>query len=410
MSQPTRILLALIFGLGLGILGAERGGQALLAIADPLGGIWLDALRMTIVPLVVALVVTGIAATADAARGGGLALKALILFLLLLLISAIVAALFTPLFLNIWPIPTEAATALRAALGTEHAPVGDVPPIADFIRSMVPANPIAAAAQDAFLPTILFTALFGVAVTRLPAKQRDYITGFFGAVGEAMMVMVGWVLWLAPAGVFALSYAVGVRTGGAAVGALMHYIVIVSAVGGVVWLLAYPLAIFGGRVPIGQFIRATAPAQAVGLSTQSSLATLPQMLKSAEVLGVPAATAGVVLPLAVAIFRVTGPVMNLAVVLYVANWFGITLGAPQIAAGVAAAAITTLGAVSLPGQLSFLTSIAPIALAIGVPIEPLVLLVAVEMVPDLMRTIGNVTMDVAVTTVVHRLSEDGETA
>jgi len=410
MSQASRILIALILGLGLGILGADLGGQKLLAIADPLGGIWLDALRMTIIPLVVALVVTGIAATADAARGGGLALKALILFLVLLWISSITAALFTPLFLSLWPVPAEAATALRSALGTEQAAVGDVPPIADFIRSMVPANPIAAAAQDAFLPTILFTALFSVAVTRLPAIQRDRITGFFGAVGEAMMVMVNWVLWLAPIGVFALSYAVGVRTGGAAVGALMHYIVIVSAVGGVVWLMAYPLAMFGGRVPLMRFIRATAPAQAVGLSTQSSLATLPQMLKSAENLGVPSATAGLVLPLAVAIFRVTGPVMNLAVVLYVAHWFGISLGPAQIAAGVAAAAITTMGAVSLPGQLSFLTSIAPIALAIGVPIEPLVLLVAVEMIPDLMRTIGNVTMDVAVTTVVHRLSKDDETA
>ena len=108
------------------------------------------------------------------------------------------------------------------------------------------------------------------------------------------------------------------------------------------------------------------------------------------------------LPLAVAIFRVTGPAMNLAVVIYVAHLFGITLGPAQLAAGIAAAAITTLGAVSLPGQVSFVTSIAPICLAMGIPIEPLAILVAVEVMPDIMRTIGNVVMDVAVTGAVAK--------
>src|SRR5690606_13048122 len=111
MAQPTRILLALIIGLGLGILGAERGGQAFLMVADPVGGAWLDALRMTIIPLVVSLVITGIATTADAARGGGMALKALVLFLVLLWISSISAALLTPLFLDFWPIPADAGAA-----------------------------------------------------------------------------------------------------------------------------------------------------------------------------------------------------------------------------------------------------------------------------------------------------------
>jgi Na+/H+-dicarboxylate symporter len=116
------------------------------------------------------------------------------------------------------------------------------------------------------------------------------------------------------------------------------------------------------------------------------------------------------LPLAVAIFRVTGPAMNLAVALYIAHWFGMELTAGAILAGVAAAATTTLGAVSLPGQVSFITSIAPICLAMGVPIEPLALLIAVETIPDIFRTLGNVTMDVAATGTVARLTgfEQGE--
>ncbi len=117
---------------------------------------------------------------------------------------------------------------------------------------------------------------------------------------------------------------------------------------------------------------------------------------------IPVAASGVVLPLAVAIFRITGPAMNLAVALYIAHWFGMDLGPTQIAAGVAAAAITTIGAVGLPGQITFITSIAPICFAMGVPIAPLALLIAVETIPDIVRTLGNVTMDLAATATLTR--------
>ena len=103
-------------------------------------------------------------------------------------------------------------------------------------------------------------------------------------------------------------------------------------------------------------------------------------------------------------FRATGPAMNLAVAIYIAYWFGIELTPMQLALGVAAAATTTMGAVGIPGQASFVTSIAPICLAMGVPIEPLALLIAVETLPDLVRTLGNVSMDVAATAVVAKRS------
>jgi Na+/H+-dicarboxylate symporter len=179
-------------------------------------------------------------------------------------------------------------------------------------------------------------------------------------------------------------------------------VIVVSSVGAFIWLLAYPLAAIGGRVKLSRFIAANAPVTAVAISTQSSLASLPAMLKASEAIGVPVATSGVVLPLAVALFRATGPAMNLAVAIYVAHVFGMQLGFTALAAGVAAAAITTMGAVSLPGSISFVSSIAPIALAMGVPIEPLALLVAVETLPDLVRTLGNVAMDNAVTATIAR--------
>jgi len=406
MSQPTRILLALVFGLGAGIASVAIGGgwvERAIAVAEPIGGMWLNALRMTIVPLVVSLLVTGIAASAEAARAGKLATRALVLFVVLLWISSIAAALLTPLFLGLFPLPAESTAALRDAL-TASEPVGEVPGFADFLRGIVPTNPVAAAAEDAILPLILFTLVFAFALTRLPAEPRERLVGFFQAVADTMLVVIGWVLWIAPVGVFALAYVVGARAGGSAFGALLHYVIVVTAVGVVVWLAAWPLALAGARIPLGRFTRAVAPSQAVAFSTQSSLASLPAMLRGAARLDIPVAASGVVLPMAVAVFRATGPAMNLAVAIYIAYWFGIELTPAQMAIGIAAAATTTMGAVGIPGQASFITSIAPICLAMGLPIEPLALLIAVEVLPDIVRTLGNVSMDVAATATVAKRS------
>lgn len=403
------ILLALVAGLLLGIASASVGGgwvDRAISIADSVGGMWLNALRMTVIPLVVSLLITGIAASAQAARASRVAGRALFLFILLLWISSALGAVLTLVFLQVWKMPAGAADALRSAFtATEAAPA--VPGLGEFARAMIPTNPIAAAANDAILPLIVFTTLFAFALTRVSMEGRERLTAFFRALADVMLVMIGWVLWLAPVGVLALAYVLGARAGGAAFGALVHYIIIVSGVGLVLWLLAYPLAVFGGRVSLRAFARAVLPAQSVAISTQSSLASLPAMLRGAEAVGVPVATAGMILALAVAIFRITSPAMNVAVVLYVAHLLGVHLGALQIATAVAVAAITTLGSVSLPGQISFVASISPIAMAVGVPVEPLLLLVAVENIPDIMRTFGNVTMDVAATAMIARRSGYG---
>ena len=112
-----------------------------------------------------------------------------------------------------------------------------------------------------------------------------------------------------------------------------------------------------------------------------------------------------VLPLAVAIFRATSPAMNMGVAIYAASLTGVELSVPALIAGVVVAFLVSLSSVSLPGTLSFVVSVGPIALAMGVPVAPLGLLVAVEMLPDLIRTLGNVTMDVAVTAAVDRREE-----
>jgi Na+/H+-dicarboxylate symporter len=404
MSKASVILAALILGLGLGIL-LDSQAHGLTEAADIVGTLWLNGLRMTVVPLVVALLITGIAQTAAAARAGKLAMRAVITMMVILWASATMAAFVTPALLAAFPMPAEAGAALKSALST--APdTGEVKPFADFIRAIVPSNPVNAAASDAILPLIVFTTAFAFAVTRLPEEKRSLIGGFFEAVSDAMLIVINWVLALAPIGVFALAYVVGAKAGAAALGALAHYVAIVSATGSVVWMLSFALAAIGGRRNPIRFFRAAIPAQAVAISTQSSLVSLPAMLRGVAALGVPPATADLVMPVAVAIFRATGPAMNLAVAIYVAHWMGVELTPWMLAAGVAAAATTTLGAVSLPGTVSFVTSIAPISLAMGVPVEPLALLIAVETFPDIMRTLGNVTMDMAVTTTISERAGD----
>jgi Na+/H+-dicarboxylate symporter len=404
MSQAYRILIALIVGLGLGIALANyapAGGATMLLFTKKIGSAWLHGLQMVIVPLVVALLVIGIAASAEAARAGRIAASALLTFVAILWINTIMSAVVTPLLLKFFPLPAAWGDALRASLSGAKA-TGTVPSLGDFFDKIVPVNIVDAAATDAFLPLTVFAMVFAFAITRLPAERRKLLIDFFQAIADALIVVIGWVLVLAPIGVFCLAFGLGMETGAAAFGALLHYILTVSTLGIIVLLSAYPLAAIGARVGIGRFARAVLPSQVVALSTSSSLATLPAMLRSSEALGAPATVSGVVLPIAVAVFRATSPAMNLAVALYVANLTGTVIGPGQLAAGIATAAITTMGSVSLPGTISFFASVAPVAVAMGVPIEALGLLVAVETVPDLFRTLGNVTMDVAVTATVAK--------
>jgi Na+/H+-dicarboxylate symporter len=393
-------LAGLIAGLALGAVLADGPAQeAALSVAGPVGSIWLRALQMTIVPLVASLLVMGIARTIATASAGPIARRALFGFFTILAAGTVVAALAVPALLAAFPIPGSAAMVLAA-----EAPPQPVPGVGAFFESLVADNVIAAAAETAMLPVVVFFAAFGVAITRLAAEPRAALLTLFEAVGQAMLTIVGWVLWLAPIGVFALALGVGLTSGGGAFAALTHYIVLVAGLGLMVMLAAYAVAVIGAQRSPMAFARAVIPAQAVAISTQSSLASLPAMLQSCRTLGVRETTADFVLPLAVALFRATSPVMNLAVAIYLAHLAGVELTPMTLTAGVAVALVTTVGSVSLPSAVSFVTSIGPIAIVMGVPVEPLALLIAVEMIPDIVRTLGNVTMDVAVTAVVDRRS------
>jgi Na+/H+-dicarboxylate symporter len=408
-SLSLWVMVALVFGLAAGAAAQASGipgGTGAVAVIDGLGQLWLNALRMTIIPLVFSLLVTGIASIADAAATGRLALKAVIVFALLLL-AATVYAFASSLGLHaLWPIGAEGSAALLAGAPPEAARevaenVGGGG-FSAFLTSLAPANPIRAAADDAILAIVVFAIAFGFAATRLDARLRQPVALFFEAVANTMIVIVQWVLAVAPLGVFTLAFGVGLRAGLGAAGVLGHYIALVclSLIGLI--LLTYVVATLAGRINLARFAQGIAPAQVVAFSTQSSLACLPIMVERAiDRLGVSAATAGLVLPLAVAVFRITSPVANLAVVIYVAKLTGTEITTAAMLAGGLAALAVSVGTVGLPGQVSFFASIAPICLAMGVPLEVLPLLLAVEVVPDIFRTVGNVTADLAAARIVE---------
>ena len=398
-TRSTRILAGLVLGLGTGALFGARGltgGRALMNAGEIVGGLWLNALTMTVVPLVFGLLVTGIAGAAATASTNRLAQRAMIWFGALLLGACGVGAATASGILVFWPVP-----AIADALRASGAPP-QIAPAAEWLRALIPANPIKAAAETAVAPLVVFALFFGFALTRIAEPLRVSLTTLLRAVVETMLVIVQWVLLIAPLGVAALAFVVGVRFGLGAVGALVHYVAVIAVVCLTITGLAYLAAWLMGAIGLPSFARAALPAQVVALSTQSSLASLPAMVNAAEPLGVPAHAAGIILPLAVAIFRAASAAANIAVAIYLAHLHGIELSPVTLAVGIAVAAVVSLAAVGLPAQVSFFATIGPVCLAMGVPITLLGLLLAVETLPDIFRTLGNVTSDLAVSRIAGR--------
>lgn len=402
MTLTQRILAALIAGLACGLLLTRFAdlGAHVTPVAELIGKAWVGGLRITIVPLVFALIVTGIASAADAARAGGVAGRALLFIAIGLAGSALVAGLVVEGLLAIWPVESGALGSLGLA---DALPSRATAITGDWLLSFIPVNPIKSAAEGEMVPLVAFALLFGFAATRIDGTKRAGLVGFCDSLTATLMVIVHWVLWLAPIGVFALATVAGSRAGIAAAGTLAHYIAIVVCACIAVTLLVYPIVRVSSGFGIARFAKAVAPVQAIAASTQSSIASLPAMIDATSgPLTTREPVRNVVLPMAVSIFRITSAAANFAVALYIAALRGIVLGPGPFIIGVIVATVVSLAAVGLPSQVSFFTSIAPVCLAMGVPVEILPLLLAVETIPDIFRTIGNVTADVALTLIVDR--------
>jgi Na+/H+-dicarboxylate symporter len=265
----------------------------------------------------------------------------------------------------------------------------------------VPTNPIAAAASGAMLPLIVFTLLFALGITRSGEASRQTLVGFFRAFSEAMLVLVRWVVALAPVGVFALVLPLAARGGAAVAGGMGFYVLVYIAGSLLAILLLYPVAVMWGQVPAGRFARAALPPQLVAFASSSSIASLPALVEAAERdLELPERVSGFVLPLAVSIFHVAAPVSWAIGALFVGWFYGIPVGLPQLATVAFASVSLSFAGPGVPrGAFLMLT---PLFLAIGLPAEGIGVLIAVDAIPDLFSTVLNVTGDLTAAAIVAR--------
>ncbi|MGH7471268.1 MAG: dicarboxylate/amino acid:cation symporter [Longimicrobiales bacterium] len=397
MTLGTRTLLALAAGVALGSLAAGLDIGPLKGFAtliEPVGTLWVNAIRMTVIPLMIAMIVRGIATQRDASTTGRLSARTLFWFIVLIAGTTTFAALVAPPLLNFMP---ERAADAAALVPTSPRP--DLPPFRDWLIALIPTNPIKAAADGAILPLAVFSIVFGLALARVKIDVREPLLQMLGAVVEALFAVVEWVLWLAPIGVFALSLSLVVRTGTSAAGMFGFFIVLSSALCVIAMLALYPLTAWLARVPIRTFARACATPQAVAFPSRSSLASLPAMMKSAEsVLQLPEHVTGLVLPLAVSVFKYASPIVRIVGTLFVARLYGIELDVAEtagIAFGIGALSFYSPGIPS--GGLLVIT---PLYESLGLPIEGIGLLIALDAIPDMFLTTANVTGDMSVAALV----------
>ncbi|WP_394761833.1 dicarboxylate/amino acid:cation symporter [Phenylobacterium sp.] len=410
-SLSVRVLIALIAGLALGAAAAAYAGPGIkhaIELIESVGGLWLNSLRMTVVPLIFAVLVTGIAGVADAAATGRLAVKTLLWIVGILTFGACYTVLFADGFYALWPVAQAGGAALKAGATAAPDLVKQAPSIISFVKGLAPQNVIKAASEDSILPLVVFATFFGFAITRLPIARRQGLTDLFQNIGDVMVTIVRWVLLAAPVGVFALGLGVGLRAGIGAAGEIAHYVAAISLANIGMTILAYLFALFVARVPLAIWARSVAPVQVAAFATQSSLACLPAMIERCrDDLGVPDRVTGLVLPLSVAIFRMTGPVANLGVAMFLLRVYDVHPGVVQLIGAIFVATATSLASVSLPGQVSFFASIAPLCMVLGLPVDILPILIAVEVIPDIFRTVGNVTADMALTAFLARGERQG---
>ena len=405
MTGGQRVFAGLVAGAAAGLAVARFAPGSIDAVemvAKPVGTLWLHALQMTVVPFVLSLIIVGVAQAADVAAGGRIARRAVAWIVVLAAGSAAFTALVAPALFAACPRSGDLLAAIQPAGPVEPAPHAAG---LDRITGLVPVNVVAAAAQGAIAPLVVFALCFAFAVTQLPPARREPVVALAHGVADAMVVIVDWVLLAGPLGVFALILPVAARAGAGVLGALGIYVAVLIAVYLLITAAVYGVACLGGGESLRRFAAAILPAQAVAAGSQSSLASLPAMMTATATLGYPARVGGLVLPLAVSLFRVTSPAQYLTVASFIGWANGTPPDAWSLALAAVLAVVISLGSVGLPGQASFMGTTLPVVQAAGMPIESLGLLLAVDLIPDVFATVGNVTGDLAVASRVARAEQ-----
>lgn len=412
MSLSTRVLLALGAGIAVGLaLSAADAtiARGAIAVIEPVGTLFVNAIRMTVIPLVVASLIVGVATSGGGnvvARIGG---RAIVVFVVLLIASGALGALIGPPILSrITLDPTAVANVRAAAASAGSGAVAGASAIqspAQWLVALVPSNAFRAAVDGAMLPLIVFALVLGLALLKVPTESRERVVSIFRGIAESMLVIVRWLLVIAPLGVFALAVPLVARLGLAAIGALATYIILVSLGAGLFIVgVLYPAAAWLGGTSIRGFARAVLPAQAVAFSSRSSLAALPALIEaSRDTLKLPDEITSFFIPLATVTFRV-GAALGLTIgTIFIARVYGAEVSTAQLATVVATAIVTSFSIPGIPG--GSIIAMVPVLSSVGLPVEGIGILLGVDTIPDMFRTTANVTGQLAAATIVARGTE-----
>ncbi len=415
VSLTSRVLIALALGIAVGLLLSTTTSPfatGFVAVVEPIGTVFINAIRMTVIPLVFSLLVVGVATAGDAASIGQLGWRAIATFFVMIVVAGVIGvAAAQPVFAHLTLDPAAVAR-VRASVpeATDFAAgAKQIPGLGAWFTSLVPPNPVKSAADGAMLPLIVFAAALGLSLLALPNERRAPVVGFFRGLADAMLVLVQWILVAAPVGVFALALPLVARLGMSAVSALAAYVAIVSLVAVVIMVLLYPAVMLVGGVSLRAFARAAAPAQGIAFSSRSSLAALPAMIEGArEHLGMSEEAIAFLIPLASAMFRIGASAGLTVGSIFLARLYGIELSLAQIATMLVAAVFTSFSVPGVPAAA--IISMVPVLASVGLPLQGLGILLAVDTIPDSFRTANNVTGQLAAAAIVARRTPGGRSS
>ena len=403
MSSSARILLGLALGLiggiGFSLLDASSASK-LPSMVEPIGALWVNAIRMTVIPLLMALMITAIAGQENTGLVAQLGGKTMALFISMIVASSLFSFLVAPPLIAMLNIDPEASRRLLESTAIANVGSNELPPFRDWLIGLIPINPIRAAADNAVLPLMIFTGLFSMALLQIGNEQREHVVAFFSAIKETMFVLIAWIMTLAPIGIFALVFPLAATLGVSAINVLGSFIVIVCALITAFTLALYPLAVYIGEIKLRDFARALAPAQIIGFSTRSSLAALPPCFTATETLGISNKVSGVVLPIAVTLFKFASPIGRTAGTYFVASLYGIDLTNYELFIIAAAIGLFSFYSPAIPS--GGLLIMAPVYISLGLPVQGIGILIAVDLIVDMFITAANVSANVTVAAILSK--------
>lgn len=381
-----QVALALVAGFIAGMLLKATDVPRYL---EPLGTLWINAIRMPVLPLIVTMLIASIAGSSDTRLIGTLGARTLAVMLGLLTLFAIIMMPLAKVLLGGLSFDPGSTAALREAARFDPALLQQVS-LREWLLSLVPSNPIRAAADGALLPLVIFSLGYGLALSRVSDRIRETHVQFCQGVADAMSTIIRWVVAVAPIGVFALAISVGARLGAAAAGAIIVYILACVVCLTIAIALLYVITARFGRVPFRTLAPALIPAQTIAFTSRSSLAALPVLLTDVQRrLGVSPTVAGFVLPLCASIFKPNSPITWPLGAVLVSQLYGVEFAGTNLVIFAVGSVILSLTVPGIPSGGFFVQ--APLYLAVGLPPEGLGILIAIDFIPDLFKTLLNLT-------------------